>query len=355
MLIAIDAMGGDLAPYEIVKGAIIAARELKVAIALVGHPEAIQGTFQALQKEGLGHQDLDIKIVPSYQVVEMGEHPATALRKKKDASIAVTARCVAGKEESLPKADAMVAAGSTGAAMASALFNIGRIQRVIRPAIAVMLPSSVAGKNCMLIDAGANTDSTPDMLYQFAKMGHVFMKDVRGIAKPKIGLLNIGSEPGKGNAFVNAVYPLLAEETGLNFIGNIEGRDLFKGVVDVAVCDGFSGNIALKSAEGLAGMFSALLKQELKQSWQSKLGALLSKKAFAGVKKHIDPDEFGGALLLGLRGNCVIAHGGSKAGAIVNAVRVAKEAVQAGVLQTIHSDLAADLGADSLEEGVLSL
>jgi glycerol-3-phosphate acyltransferase PlsX len=321
--IAVDAMGGDHAPQELVKGAILGAREYGVGVQLVGQPEAIEPHLKQYNVSGLS-----VQIVQATEVIGMDESPATAFRKKKDASIIVTAKQVKKGE-----AQAMVAAGSTGAAMASALFNLGRIDGVDRPAIGVVLPSVAAP--CLLLDAGANADCLPEMLPQFARMGSVFMQNVYNVETPRVGLLNIGEEAGKGNSFVNAAFKLLEQDSQIHFIGNVEGRDMFMGHVDVTVCDGFTGNVALKSAEGVAMMMNRFLKDALSETLTTKLGALLAKSAFQQVKKRVDHEEFGGALLLGLQGICVIAHGGSSANAVKNAIRVAKEAVDKDVLSKI--------------------
>jgi len=258
------------------------------------------------------------------------------LRKKKDSSIIVTAKCVKDG-----RAQGMVAAGSTGAAMASALLYIGRIDGVDRPAIGVALPS--LGERCLLVDAGANADCIPEMLLQFAKMGSIYMESVYKIDHPKIGLLNIGEETGKGNTLINAAFELLEHDHSLNFIGNIEGKEMFMGGAHVAVTDGFSGNIALKSAEGVLRMFKAAMKKEIRKSLTAQAGYMLGKSAFEAAGKLVDPEEFGGALLLGIKGICVISHGSSKARGISNAVRVAKEAVETDVLGKI---------SDRIREGV---
>lgn len=328
--IAVDAMGGDHAPREIVAGAIEGARTQKVSVLLVGTPDLIE---KELAKHDV--QGLDIRVVPATDVIEMGE-AATAVRKKRDASINVTARCVKNGE-----AQGMVAAGSTGAAMASATLYVGRIEGIDRPAIGVTLPS--IAKSCMLIDAGANAECTPEMLVQFALMGHVYMHSVHGVAKPRVGLLNIGEEQGKGNSFVNAAFDLLEQDGRFHFVGNIEGRDLFNGSVDVAVCDGFTGNVALKSAEGALRMFKTNLKTEIKRSWRFQAGAWLTMPALEAAGKKVDPEEFGGALLLGVNGLCVISHGGSRAKGIKNAIRVAKEAIVADVLGKIGSEIQSEI------------
>lgn len=334
--IAVDAMGGDHAPREIVKGAVWAAREYGVKILLVGLPEVLNNELLKNDVSTNHSKSLDIEVVPATEVIAMDESPATGLRKKKDASIIVTAKCV--REG---RAQGMVAAGSTGAAMASALLYVGRIDGVDRPAIGVALPS--ASQRCLLIDAGANADCIPEMLIQFARMGSVYMENVYQIDKPKVGLLNIGEEEGKGNTFANSAFELLSHDPTIHFIGNVEGRDMFNGSVHVAVCDGFTGNVALKSAEGIMRMFKAILKSEIRKSLVAKAGYFLAKPALDVAGKAVDPEEFGGALLLGIKGLCVISHGGSRARGIKNAVRVAKEAVETNVLGKI---------ADRIKEGV---
>jgi phosphate acyltransferase len=325
--IAVDAMGGDYAPQEIVSGALQGAREYGVAVLLVGPPALIE---QEVKKHDT--QGIDYEIIPASEVIEMGESPAVGLRKKKDASIIVTAKCIKKGE-----AQGMVAAGSTGAAMASALLYIGRIEGVDRPAIGVLLPSFSG--SCLLIDAGANADCTPEMLVQFAVMGNIYMHTVRNIKKPRVGLLNIGEEQSKGNAFAHTAFQLLEKDARFHFIGNVEGKELFMDGADVAVTDGFTGNVALKSAEGVMKMFGNTLKAEMKRSVRTKMGYLLAEPAIKASIKKVDPEEVGGSLLLGIKGICVISHGGSKSRGIKNAVRVAKEAVIADVLGKISNQI----------------
>lgn len=324
--IAVDAMGGDHAPREIVSGALLGAREYGVSILLVGKQQAIEAELKKHDTTGI-----DYTIVPCEEVIEMGE-AATAVRRKKNASINITSSCVKKGE-----AQGMVAAGSTGAAMASATLYIGRIEGIDRPAIGVVLPS--VSKSCLLIDAGANADCTPEMLVQFAVMGNIYMHGVYNVSKPRVGLLNIGEEEGKGNVFANSAYEILRNDKRYNFVGNVEGRDLFNGSVDVAVTDGFTGNVALKSAEGVMKMFGTVLKTEIKRSIRTKLGYMFIEPAFMGAMKQVDPEEKGGALLLGVKGICVISHGGSRAKGIKNAIRVAKEAIVADVLGKISSQI----------------
>jgi phosphate acyltransferase len=322
--IAVDAMGGDYAPYEIVKGAIEGAKRYGVKVLLVGDPALIE---PALAKACVGHAAYDV--ITALETIDMGEAPMQGIRRKKNASIVVTARAVAEGQ-----AQAMVAAGSTGAAMAAALFEIGRIKGVERPAIGVTLPC--IGSPTLLIDAGANVDCEPQWLTQFAHMGTVFMQSVYQVANPKVGLLNIGAEAKKGNAFSLQAHSLLAQTPGIQFVGNVEGRDLFLGDVDVAVCDGFTGNVALKTAEGMALMLNRNLKTAMKAKPHRTVGAMLARGGFAEAKRTVDPEEFGGAFLMGINGVCVIAHGGSSAHAIQNAIRVANEGVQHHIVSNMQ-------------------
>ncbi|HEY9688285.1 MAG TPA: phosphate acyltransferase PlsX [Coleofasciculaceae cyanobacterium] len=329
--IAVDAMGGDFAPHEIVDGAIQGSRESGVTVLLVGRADQIEAELAKHDTQGASYE-----VIPASEVVAMDE-AATEVRRKRDASISVTAKCVKSGQ-----AQGMVAAGSTGAAMAAATLYIGRIDGVDRAAIGVVLPS--AAEPCLLIDAGANADCTPEMLTQFGVMGNIYMHNVYNVEQPRVGLLNIGEEQSKGNAFAHAAFQLLERDPRFHFIGNIEGRDLFNGGADVAVTDGFTGNVALKSAEGVMRMFKTILKAELMRDFRSKMGALMVKPYLAGAGKRVDPEEFGGALLLGVNGICVISHGGSRARGIKNAIRVAKESVDAGVLQKISSQIREGVG-----------
>lgn len=341
--IAIDAMGGDHAPREIVAGAIWAAAEYNVPIELVGKPDRIEYELDRINSEGIlssagGFKDsrikvdiskLDIKITPASEIIEMGEAPGQAIRKKKKSSIVLAVDAVA-----TGSSDAIVAAGSTGAAMAASLFGLGRLPGIDRPAIAVTLPTMK--KPVVVIDAGANSNCTPDMLYQFAVMGTTFSKYVLGIEEPRVGVLNIGEEAGKGNELAQATYKLLEEnQDKINFIGNIEGREIFSGICNVIVCDGFVGNVALKITEGTSSMLFRMLKQEFKTDPLARVAGLIAKPFMKRIYKKINYEEFGGALLLGVKGITVISHGSSKAYAIKNAVRVAKEAVETGINKKI--------------------
>ncbi len=342
--IAVDAMGGDFAPTETVEGAVWAAHDYNVPIELVGREDDIKRELQRIAKKGIrvvrwggifvqkikiDVSKLDIKITHAQEIIEMGEAPGQAIRKKRNSSIVLAVNAVASGSS-----DAVVAAGSTGAAMASSLFGLGRLHGIERPAIAVTLPTMK--KPFILLDAGANSSCTPEMLYQFAVMGSMFAKNVYGYENPRIGVINIGEEAGKGNELVQSVYKMLEENTdGLNFVGNIEGKEIFYGDCEVIVCDGFVGNVLLKTIEGSASMLFKMISQEFKSSFVSKIIGLLAKPFMKRIYKRINYEEYGGALLLGVKGITVIGHGRSSAYAIKNAVRVAKEAVESEVNRKI--------------------
>ncbi|MBE7705672.1 MAG: phosphate acyltransferase PlsX [Cyanobacteria bacterium SIG30] len=343
MRIAVDAMGGDYAPKATVEGAVWAAIDYNVAIELVGREDDIKQELDRIQKKGLkitrggffeqkikvDLSKLDIKITNANEIIEMGEAPGQAIRKKRNSSIVLAVQAVA-----TGSSQAIVAAGSTGAAMASSLFGLGRLPGIERPAIAVTLPTMK--KPFILLDAGANSSCTPEMLYQFAVMGTTFAKNVYGYENPKVGVLNIGEEAGKGNELVQATYKMLEENTiGLNFIGNIEGKELFQGNCDVIVCDGFSGNLVLKTIEGCSSMLFKMISQEFKRDPLSIIIGMLAKPFMKRIYKRINYEEYGGALLLGVKGITIISHGRSTPYAIKNAVRVAKEAVESEVNRKI--------------------
>ena len=342
--IAIDAMGGDHAPFEIVAGAVWGAAEYGVGLELVGKQDQIEQVLDQIDQEGIYSdcgkggkkkrikvdvKKLDIKITHASEIIEMGEAPGQAIRKKKKSSIVLAVDAVAKGSS-----DAVVAAGSTGAAMASSLFGLGRIPGIERPAIAVTLPTMK--KPIVVIDAGANSSCTPQMLKQFAIMGLTFSKNVLGVENPRVGVLNIGEEAGKGNELAQNTYKLLEQEQdNMNFVGNIEGREIFLNVCDVIVCDGFVGNVALKITEGTSSMLFRMIKAEFKSDFVGAIIGLLAKPFMKRIYEKINYEEFGGALLLGVKGITIISHGRSKAYAIKNAVRVAKEAVEKGVNRKI--------------------
>ncbi|MCL5291089.1 MAG: phosphate acyltransferase PlsX [Actinobacteria bacterium] len=324
--IAVDAMGGDFAPGEIVRGACEAAEARQgVDILLVGREENIK---RYLPKEA---KPDNLKLIGADEIVGMEEEPAKAVRSKKNSSLMVGCRLV---KEGV--ADGFVSAGNTGAIMAAALFVIGRAEGIDRPAIGAVIPAH--DRQMLLLDAGANADVKPENLVQFAKMGVAFVSRVLDVENPKVGLISIGEEPGKGNALVKAAFTLL-DGSGLNFAGNIEGRDVPYGRVDVAVCDGFVGNVILKTLEGTSEEVLDRFRDVVKESVQSRLGSLLLLPAIRRFRRDIDPEEHGGALLLGVDGVCIIAHGRSSARAIKNAIFRAIRSVESKIVEGIVKSL----------------
>ncbi|HUV05879.1 MAG TPA: phosphate acyltransferase PlsX [Armatimonadota bacterium] len=326
MRIAVDAMGGDYAPTEIIKGAIEASGRYRIPVTLVGDKESID---RELAKHAAAGLPLEVK--HASEVVQMDEQPANAIRRKSDSSIVVAADLVKSGE-----AQAMVSAGNTGAAMAVATLRLGRIEGIDRPAIGAILPT-MSGRAVML-DAGANVDCSVENLLQFAVMGSEFAERVLKIRKPRVGLLSIGEEAIKGNELTKAANARLSQ-TSLNFVGNVEGKDVFRGAADVVVCDGFAGNIVLKAGEGMAEFVLATLNQEINRGLLYRLGALFLRPALWRAKAKLDYAEYGGAPLLGVNGVCVICHGRSDARAICNAIRAAADAVKNDVVGCISTSL----------------
>lgn len=332
MKIAVDVMGTDYGPAEIIKGVLQAVSEYGCDVVLVGDQEVIR---RELARE---HQENNPRVTIHHasQVIEMQDHPGISVKKKKDASIVVATHLLHEKE-----CDALVSSGSTGAAVASALFGLGRIRGIERPAIATVI-HNVKGAT-VLVDSGAKVDAKPEQLVQNAIMGSIYAELQLGIPQPRVGLLNIGEEETKGNEQCLATYPLLKKDPHIHFIGNVEGRDINKGTVDVVVCDGFVGNVVLKTMEGLAAAVMEILKKTLMESGLfAKLGALLMKPALLRMKKQMDASEYGGALLMGVRAPFIICHGSSKAKAIKNAVRVAIELTQKDVVGRIRQEIMHD-------------
>ncbi len=322
--IAIDAMGGDHAPAEIITGALRAREELGVEVLLVGDRQQIQA---ALPQTNLGQ----LEIVPAEGTIEMHEEPLSSLKRKPKASINVAMDLVKQK-----RADAVVSAGHSGAAMAAALLRLGRLRGIDRPAIGAVFPTIIANKPVLVLDVGANVDCRPKFLDQFALMGTIYSQYVLGIPDPKVGLLNIGEEDSKGNDLAVRTHQLLQENPQVSFIGNAEGRDVLSGRFDVIVCDGFVGNVLLKFAEAVGEVVIQILREELPQGLQGQLGTALLKPNLKRIKQRIDHAEHGGGLLLGVAGICIISHGSSQAPAIFNAIRLAKEAVDNKVLEQIQ-------------------
>ena len=329
MKIAVDAMGGDHAPEVIVQGAIAAARDQAGRIILVGDREAIERSLDA-HADTSGLDDL-IEIHHCTQTAGMDESPVDVLRYKKDSSIRVVFDLIKAGE-----ADAAVSAGNSGATLAVGTIVLGRIDGVDRPGIAGVFPTPKG--RTVVIDVGANVDCKPAYLYQFGVMAEAFCREIIGVNKPRVGLLSIGEEDSKGNDLVLKAHDLFRDGP-LNFIGNVEGRDVITGVVDVIVCDGFVGNVVLKMAEGMAEAINLMLKDEISAGLLSRIGYLLSQGAFKRFKKRVDYAEFGGAPLLGINGIGIISHGRSSPKAIKNAIRVAGEMARADLLGRLRHSL----------------
>ena len=325
-------MGSDRAPEPEIRGAILACRHYDVRVHLVGPEEVVRPALEkALRWPGDSEPNIDI--VHASEWITMEDKAAQAVRSKRDSSMRVGLRMV--REGT---AAGFFTAGNTGAAMATAKMVLGMLAGVDRPALATIVPT-VTGTPSLLLDVGANVDCDPDNLVQFAVMGNMYARSVLHIPHPRVGLLSIGEEDSKGNALTHDTLPMLRALHGLNFVGNVEGRDLFNGHSDVTVCDGFVGNVALKSIEGAAKLVSVLLREALKSTVTSQVGALLSRKAFNDFKKRLDYSEYGGAPLLGVRGVCIVGHGSSNERAIMNGIRVAAEFAQAEVNSGIESAL----------------
>lgn len=330
MKIVVDCMGTDYGPKEIVLGAVDAVKKFGCEVLLVGEEKTIS---ELVKQYGYANNE-KVTIRNATQVIEMHEHPALAFRQKKDASIVVASKMLKSGE-----VDALVSSGSTGAAVASALFGVGRIKGVDKPVIALPMPS-VKG-HVALLDAGGVVDAKPENFVQAAIMGSIYADKILKLYNPKVGLLNIGEEETKGNEQAKAAHALLKNEKNINFIGNIEGRDINHDVADVVVCDGFVGNVVLKFGEGLAKAIFQLIKESIeKAGFLAKIGAMLMKPALDGLKKHVDPNEAGGCLLLGIKAPFVICHGNSKAKAITNAIGTTIEFVKEDVVNIIQEKIA---------------
>ena len=327
--IALDAMGADSFPRPEVEGALQAARELNVRVILVGREEVVR---HELDRHS-GWQSLPIEIKHATEQITMEDSAGRSVRTKKDSSIRVASRLV---REGL--AQGVVSAGNTGAVMATAKMVQGMLPGVDRPALASAFPTRI-GTSAVMLDVGANVDCTAKMLGQFAIMGDAYSRVIFHVDKPRVGLLSIGEEEHKGNALTHEAQPILKALEHIHFVGNVEGRDVYNGSVDVIVCDGFVGNVALKVSEGLADAIGKMLKESLTATVTRKLGALLARNAFREFKRRVDYSEYGGAPLLGLRGICIICHGSSTPKAIRNAIRLAKEFAEGKINDRIASEL----------------
>lgn len=325
MIIAIDAMGGDHAPDEIVKGAWEAAEQWNdVEIVLVGDTAVIERLLpSSSHRIRLHHAD---------EVILNDDEPVRAVRRKKNASMVI-----AGKLVQEGKADAMISAGNTGALMATGLLVIGRIEGVERPGLAPIIPT-LDGRGVLAIDLGANMDASPQHIVQYAIMGSIYRQKVHGIERPRVGLLNVGTEAMKGNELTKTAYPLL-EQAPIEFVGNVESRDIMDGACDVIVCDGFAGNIMLKAMEGTAVSIMTMLKQEFQRSFLNKLAGTIMRPGLQRFKRIVDYREHGGAPLLGIRGVCIKSHGSSDSNAIKNAVRQTRMALKNNLVHAIETEI----------------
>jgi glycerol-3-phosphate acyltransferase PlsX len=329
MRIAVDAMGGDHAPARIVDGAVAAVRHQRIGVDLVGRADAVRAALDR-------HPDassLDLRVIDASDVIDMADSPALALRRKPRASIRVAAELVASGE-----AAALVSAGHTGATVVAAHAAFGMLAGVDRPALAPTVPTR--GGSAVLIDAGATVECKPTHLLQFGVMGAVYARTWLGVNRPRIGLLSIGEEETKGNDLTREAHRLL-KRSSLNFVGNIEAREIFSGSADVIVCDGFTGNVALKLSEGLVEMVEDLLGEELQSTFSSQVGYLLSRRAYRRFRRRVDYSEYGGAPLLGVAGLCIVGHGRSSAKAVRNAVTMAARFVTSNVLSRVEQEIAA--------------
>jgi glycerol-3-phosphate acyltransferase PlsX len=326
--IALDAMGSDRAPKPEVEGAILAARHYGVQVLLVGREPELRAEL----KNHPSARFLPIHTVHASEVIGMDEKAAHAVRAKRDSSMRVGLRLVRDG-----KATGFVTAGNTGAGMATAKMVLGTLPGVDRPALAAVFPTA-AGTASVMLDVGANVDCKPNHIQQFAVMGDIYYRTIFNVHRPRVGLLSIGEEEGKGNELTRNVYDML-KDLPLNFVGNVEGRDLYNGSVDVIVCDGFVGNVALKVSEGLVTTMRSLLRESLQTTLTRQVGFLLSRRAFDDFKRRLDYSEYGGAPLLGAKGICIIGHGSSNGNAIKNAIRVAAELSEGGVNAIIEREI----------------
>lgn len=325
MIIALDAMGGDRAPGEPVRGALLAQRELGLQVALVGSPELVR---EELARHG--PVPSGIEVVAANEAIAMAEPPVQAVRQKKDASINVAMGLV-----KRGVASAVVSAGNTGAVMASALLNLGRVPGIERPALGTMAPYNQTG--ILVLDVGANADCKPSYLVQFAQMGSVYMERVLGVRQPRVGLLNIGEEETKGNELAQEVLAVLRDLPTINFIGNIEPDRIHLGLADVVVTDGFTGNVAVKTAEGVAEFVLGQLRTLILSKLQYRLAALVLRPALLSMRRRMDYGEYGGAPLLGVNGVVIVTHGRADATAIKNTLRNAREVAGSGMLDALRS------------------
>jgi glycerol-3-phosphate acyltransferase PlsX len=328
MNIVLDVMGGDHAPDEIVAGAVEAARTYGITISLIGRPDLVQTALGKHTTTGL-----NLPIVAASQVIEMGDKPANAVRAKPDSSMVVACQMVKRGE-----AQAFVTAGNTGGALAAGIFTMGRVKGILRPALVTPFPTQQGF--CVILDIGANADVRPEHLQQFAIMGTIYARTVMGKANPTVRILSNGEEAGKGSQLVISAFDLLEKTPGINFQGNVESKEIIEGATDVIVTDGFTGNIFVKTAEATARLLQRVMLQELRRGPISIVGAFLAQSALRRMRRRMDDSEYGGAVLLGLSGPLVVAHGRSNANAIRHAIRVAKQAIEQDILGKIQTGVA---------------
>jgi phosphate acyltransferase len=341
--IALDAMGSDKAPEPEIRGAILACRSLNVRVHLVGPEPMLRPRLAA----AMGFSRLPIEIVHADEHIGMDEKAAHAVRTKRNSSMRIGLKLVKDKA-----AAGFFTAGNTGAGMATAKMVLSALPGVDRPALAMVMPT-LSGSPCVLLDVGANTDCKPQNLEQFAVMGELYARSVLRIPRPRVGILSVGEEEGKGNDLTRESTELV-KKLPINFIGNVEGRDIYSGACDVIVCDGFVGNVALKTSEGMSRLVREMLKASLTQTVTAQVGALLSRRAFNAFRRRLDPSEYGGAPLLGVRGVCIIGHGSSNERAIMNGIRVASEFAQAGINERIEREFA-DRPASNTDDPTLQI
>ncbi len=339
MRIVLDGMGSDNHPDPEVSAAIEAYRKWGDQVLLTGPEHMLRPRLKAL-----GARRDEVRVVHAPQVLEMTDKPAKAARNKPDSSMAIGMQLLKDGE-----ADAFVTAGNTGGALAYALFRLGRIRGVKRPALSAVFP--VQDGKAVVLDIGANADCRPDYLLQFAHMGSAYAESVLGLSRPRVGLLSNGEEAGKGNDLVKETYPLV-QASNLNFMGNVEPKEIFAGSADVVVCDGFTGNIFLKTSEAVAGFLVSLIREHIRAGLITSLGGLLAKPAFRAVGRLLDPAEYGAAPLLGVNGLVFIGHGRSDTRALVNAIGVARQSAESGLLEAVRSAIQQRLAASPPEADV---
>ena len=328
MNIALDAMGGDHAPKEIIAGAVDAARIYGVTISLVGQPDVIRSELAEYATTGL-----KLEIVPASEVIEMDDQPARAVRSKPNSSMVVACNMVRAGD-----AQAFITAGNTGGALAAGILKIGRVKGVMRPALITPFPTR--NGFCVILDVGANADTKPEHMQQFGIMGSIYAHHALGVDNPGVYVLSNGEEAGKGNQLVLAAYELLSRTSEINFCGNVESKEVMDGKADVVVTDGFTGNIFLKTSEALASLVQSVMREELTRGPISTMGAFLAQAGLRRVRSRMDDSQYGGAVLLGLRGQVIVAHGRSKANAIRHAVRLAKTSIEHDLTHRIEDAIA---------------